>query len=70
VQVADSGAVYRKYKASVEISSGGRDYTEDSGIGCFPNGLKQTTDSKVKVRYSTVPMYFKPILGKKSKKLQ
>jgi hypothetical protein len=31
VQVADSGAVYRKYKASVEISSGGRVYTEDSG---------------------------------------
>jgi hypothetical protein len=33
VHVADSGAVYRKYKASVEISSGGRVYTEDSGIG-------------------------------------
>jgi hypothetical protein len=25
------GAVYRKYKASVEMSAGGRVYTEDSG---------------------------------------
>jgi hypothetical protein len=27
----NSGAVYRKYKASVEMSAGGRVYTEDSG---------------------------------------
>jgi hypothetical protein len=38
VQVADSGAVYRKYKASVEISSGGRVYTEDSGSVLYCRG--------------------------------
>jgi hypothetical protein len=27
----NSGAVYRKYKASAEMSAGGRVYTKDSG---------------------------------------
>jgi hypothetical protein len=39
VQVADSGAVYRKYKASVEISSGGRVYTEDSGTAVLQSRI-------------------------------
>jgi hypothetical protein len=33
MQLLNSGAVFKKYKASVEISSGGTVYTKDSGSG-------------------------------------
>jgi hypothetical protein len=32
-RLLNSGAVYRKYKTSAEISAGGKEYTKDVGSG-------------------------------------
>jgi hypothetical protein len=44
----NSGAVFKRYKASVEISSGGRVYTKDSGSeGIADENLLKTTFKSV-----------------------